>query len=81
MDPRRPTVELMTMYEPLPAANSIPEPLAAGTTLGDLICALQDAADEATDDREEADMLVCAALVELRHRVVSARDSDAAQAA
>lgn len=38
-----------------------------GTTVGDLIAALQDAADECTDDRDCADMMVCASLVELRN--------------
>ena len=39
-----------------------------GTTIGDLIAALQDAADECTEDQDHADMLVCASLVELRNQ-------------
>ena len=48
------------------AANEAPS-LPEGTTLFDLISALQDAADESTESRESADMLVFASLVELRH--------------
>jgi S-methylmethionine-dependent homocysteine/selenocysteine methylase len=44
-------------------APSIPE----GTTLFDLVAALQDAADDATHSEDEADLLVFASLVELRH--------------
>ncbi|GEM_PF-4721630 len=69
------------MYEPTNAANSIPENLAPGTTLGDLIAALQDAADEHSDNAAEADSLVCAVLVELRHRVSSAADVEMVEAA
>lgn len=44
--------------------------LPAGTTLFDVIAALQDAADEYfCEDADAADLAVCASLVELRNRL------------
>ena len=54
--------------ESLSAANDKPG-LPAGTTLFDLVAALQDAADEMLEDADAADMAVCASLVELRHQL------------
>lgn len=54
---------------PAPAANQEPG-LPPGTTLFDVIAALQDAADEYfNEDGDAADQAVCASLVELRHRL------------
>lgn len=60
------------------AANSNPgleTSLPAGTTLFDVIAALQDAADEYfCEDADASDLAVCASLVELRNRL-SAEES------
>lgn len=57
------------------AANESPS-VPSGTTLFDVIAALQDAADESIEDEQLADMVVCASLVELRHQLVADKDED-----
>lgn len=66
---------------PAPAANQEPG-LPAGTTLFDVIAALQDAADEYfSEDSDAADQAVCASLVELRHRLSAEQEEQISKVA
>lgn len=57
-----------------PTTDALPE----GTTLFDVIAALQDAADDYfCEDSDAADLAVCASLVELRNRLSADCDADA----
>ena len=58
-------------FAPLPAANEAPG-LPEGTTLWDLVVALQESADEICESEDEADLAVFAAMVEMRHQLVPA---------
>lgn len=51
------------------------------TTVYDLVAAIQEAADEETDSEDEADLLVCAALLGMREQIVLATDEDLSKAA
>lgn len=68
------TKKSISIVPETPATQTLPE----GTTLFDVIAALQDAADDYfCEDSDAADLAVCASLVELRNRLSADCDADA----
>ncbi|TPV92837.1 MAG: hypothetical protein B7733_23745 [Myxococcales bacterium FL481] len=62
-------------------AAEVTENAAVHTTVYDLVFAIQEAADEESESEDEANALVCAALLGMREQIVPASEDDVSKAA